>query len=372
MTAPSSTSSRNAFGFDPLAFLLIVFLAVWGIFSIASATRPDAGAVAATFSDANKQIVFVVLGLLALIGVALVPFRWFLHLQNWIYGVNLVFLLAVLKLAPKINGARSWIEVGPIRIQPSEFAKFAILVCLAAYWTRRQEKSEDLRALLGSLLYVAPALGLVLLQPDFGTAMAIVTIWLGVTFFAGARWTHLLAICVIGSLLFAGVWRGGVLQKHQKERLAVFLNPELDKQGAGYQLEQAQIAIGAGGATGAGYGKGLQNRAHYVPENQTDFIFTVVAEEQGFLGALVLIVCYVALLSRIAGLAGAADNYFGALLCGGFAALLAFHCLVNIGMNLRMMPVTGVPLPYFSYGGSSFLSFCLCAGVCQSVGLHRR
>ena len=358
--------------FDWVLAFLVVVLALWGAASVFSATRGEPAAA----GDAAKQVAFIVLGLVAMGAIALSRYRSFVHAQGWLYIGTLLMLALVLVLprsvAPLINGAKSWIRLGPISLQVSEFAKFALLVCLAAFWARRQKEARNGRTLLLSLAYLLPPLLLVLKQPDFGTAMAILSIWLGVSFFAGARALHLLLTIGIGAALFVGAWNGGVLKPHQKERLAVFLNPDTNLRGGGYQLNQAQIAIGGGQVTGQGFGKGLQNRAHYVPENQTDFVFTVVAEEWGFLGGALLLLMYLALLWRTAKLAGEGDSYFGTLLCGGFSALLAFHCLINIGMTMRLMPVTGVPLPFFSYGGSSFLAFSLGAGACLSVSARRR
>jgi len=296
--------------------------------------------------------------------------------QAAIYFANLALLTLLLilphSMSPVIKGARSWIRLGPVSLQPSEFSKFAVLVCLSAFWARRQKEAGSFKTLLLSLLYLAPVVLLVMKQPDFGTTMATISIWLGVAFFAGARWTHLLATIGIGIALFMGAWHGGILQEHQKQRLSVFLNPSTDKKKSGYQLNQAQIAIGGGQITGQGFGRGLQNNAHYVPENHTDFVFTVVAEEWGFFGGALLIGLFLLLLSRTLKIAGEGDSYFGSILCGGFSALLAFHCLINIGMTMRLMPVTGVPLPFFSYGGSSFLSFSLGIGACLSVSARRR
>lgn len=365
-------SGKQHGGFDWVLSLLIVVISLWGVASVYSATRGEAGAM----GDSSKQAVFVVIGLAAMVGVAFARYRSLVHFQYPLYLGTLIMLGIVLvlphSLAPVINGAKSWIRLGPISLQVSEFAKFGLLVCLSAFWARRQKDARNGRTLLLSLLYVAPPLLLVLKQPDFGTAIAILSIWLGVAFFAGARATHLLAAIFIGGALFMGAWNGGVLKPHQKERLAVFLNPDTNLRGGGYQLNQAQIAIGGGQITGQGFTKGLQNRAHYVPENQTDFVFTVVAEELGFMGGSLLLVLYLTLLWRTARLAGEGDSYFGTLLCGGFSALLAFHCLINIGMTMRLMPVTGVPLPFFSYGGSSFLAFSLGAGTCLSVSARRR
>ena len=392
VSAPFSDSPSRAslFGLDWPLFLVAIFLAVWGVFTIVSATKPAIvapqrvlPALSASISsrpppapsripDSTKQIAFVALGIAAMIGVALLDYRWLMHVQGWIYGLNIAILLLVLLIGREVNGAKSWIVVGPISLQMAEFSKIAVLLCLAAFLARKQEKIGELKTVLLSLLYIAPPLLLILKQPDFGTMLATLSIWFGTLFFGGARLKHLGAVALVGILLFAGAWKVGVLKPHQTARLASFLDPDAAPEVGGYQLRQSLIAIGGGQVTGQGYGQGMQNQARYVPENQTDFIFTVVAEELGFAGGATLILTYLFLLFRTVGLASTSENYFGVLLCGGFSALLAFHCIINLGMTMRVMPITGVPLPFFSYGGSSFLAFSLGLGLLQSVSVRCR
>ena len=391
ISAPFSPSPGRAslFGLDWPLLLVSILLAVWGVFTIVSATRPAivapqrASAAAISISsrpvpkssripDGTKQIAFVVLGVAAIVGLAFLDYRWLMHVQGSIYAFNIAILLLVLVIGREINGAKSWIVLGPISLQMSEFSKIAVLICLGAFLARKQEKIGELKTVLLSLLYIAPPLLLILRQPDFGTMLATLSIWFGMLFFGGARLKHLGAVVLCGVLLFAGAWQGGVLKPHQTARLASFLDPDAAPEVGGYQLRQSLIAIGAGQVTGQGYGNGMQNQARYVPENQTDFIFTVVAEELGFAGGATLILCYGFLLFRTVGLASTSENYFGVLLCGGFSALLAFHCIINLGMTMRIMPITGVPLPFFSYGGSSFLAFSLGVGLLQSVSVRCR
>lgn len=330
------------------------------------------------FSDAFKQMLWIVLGVLALFGLARSNYQWMIHLQLWVYLGNLALLLFVLvaphSLAPTINGAKSWIRLGPLALQPGELCKFAVLISMAAFLARRQDHIQKFHVLILSLLYLVPPMLLIAKEPDLGTMLAVMSIWFGMLFFGGAKMTHLIGLLLAGLLLFGAAWKFDILKVHQRERLAVFLdqNPSPEAmQAGGYQIKQSQIAIGSGGITGEGWGRGMQNRAGYVPENTTDFIFTVTAEEFGFVGAGILILLYLLLLLRCAGVALATDNYFGALLAGGFTALMAFHCIVNLGMTMRVMPITGVPLPFFSYGGSSYLTFAVCMGLLQSVVLRR-
>jgi rod shape determining protein RodA len=324
-----------------------------------------------------KQGVYILLGAVAMLLLAFADYQFLMHLQMPVYLGNLLLLGLVLVpgIGKFVNGARSWIPVGPFLLQPAEFCKVAVIICLAAWVCRRQDKMRKMSTLLWSLAYIAPPLLLVLKQPDFGTTLAITSIWFGMMFFGGARLKHLAIIALAGILFFGAAWRFGVLKPHQKERLSVFLtrNPTRSQmREGGYQIEQSQVAIGAGQISGQGYGRGMQNRAKYVPENTTDFIFTVVAEELGFIGGAVLLLCYLGLLLRAASTAISTDNYFGVLIAGGFTALVAFHCIVNLGMTMRVMPITGVPLPFFSYGGSSYLAFSMCAGLVQSIARSRR
>ena len=375
--AASDSGARfRVAGFDWISLGLIVFLAIWGVLTVYSATQIRPDEAAPRLSEATKQIVFVVVGISAMIGISLANFRWLMHLQTPLYLLNMAALLGILflptSLAPTINGAKSWIVLGPVSLQIAEFSKFALLLCLSAFITRRQREITNFKTVALSLLYLLPPLLLILKQPDFGTSMATLSIWFGVLFFGGARLRHLGLILGLGLALFTGAYYANILKPHQVGRLVSFFQPEMASSAERYQLEQSLVAIGGGQVTGQGFGNGMQNRARYVPENDTDFIFTVVAEEWGFVGGALLIGCFGILLFRTATAALSTDNYFGILICGGFTALLLFHCVVNIGMTMKVMPITGVPLPFFSKGGSSFLAFSLCAGLLQSVHRHRR
>ncbi len=392
---------------------LVLSISIWSCLTISSATRTrDEGfsgrpttAIAATsssavtqvengaqstlgssrgsqssgISDVTKQLIWIMVGLSLLLALAFMDYQLLMHLQGWIYLLNIFSLLLVLALpdsiAPTINGAQSWIRLGPFALQPSEFAKFALIVSLAGFLAKRQERVREFPTLMYSLLFLAPPLLLILKQPDFGTSLAVLSIWFGMLFFGGARLWHLALVVIVGASAFGYAWKTDKLKPHQKARLAVFLNnnptTKIDRD-AGYQIKQSQIAIGSGQLAGQGWGQGMQNQAHYVPENTTDFIFTVVAEELGFVGASLLVLAYLGLLLRTCFIAMTTDNYFGALMAGGFTALLAFHTIVNLGMTMRVMPITGVPLPFFSYGGSSYLSFALCMGLLQSIVIRQK
>jgi rod shape determining protein RodA len=403
-TAPSFGRS-NWRDLDWLMLALVLVLSVWSCFTILSATRPaeetfgartaataspaaaaNSSAAVSTLeslrstrtarsSDVTKQAIWIALGLCAIALLITVDFQFLMHMQFWIYVASFASLLLVLAIGKEVNGAKSWITLGPFLLQPSEFTKVATIVTLAAFLCRRQERIRDASTLLWSLAYLGPLLFLILKQPDFGTMLSVLSIWFGMLFFGGARLWHLGLTLLIGVLMFGAAWRMNVLKPHQKERLAVFLQTDGTSRAnkrEGYHIKQSQIAIGAGQITGQGWGQGMQNRAGYVPEKTTDFIFAVVAEELGFVGAGVLLVLYLIFLSRSAMLAMTSDNYFGVLIAGGFTALIGFHTIVNLGMTMRVMPITGVPLPFFSYGGSSYLAFSMCVGLLQSIALRRR
>ena len=406
-SSPAVASWRN---FDWILLALVLTLSLWGCATVFSASRsnPDlwsrqsvpaasatgdgANATSSTRSngssiksvggwrsDAGKQIISIVVGLLAMLLVLRLDYQLLMPLQGWIYAGNCALLALLIflpsNLAPKINGAKSWIHLGSFTVQPSEFCKFAVIVTLAAWLCRRQPRIGEWKIVLQSLLYLALPILLIMRQPDFGTTLSILAIWFGMMFFGGARWQHLLTIVTVGVVVFGAAWQGGVLKEHQKERLAVFLdtNPNSQSQrDAGYQVNQSQIAIGGGGLTGQGFGQGIQSHGGRMPENTTDFVFTVVAEELGFVGASILLMLYLGLLLRSANLAMTTDNYFGVLIAGGFTALIGFHAIVNLGMTMRVMPITGVPLPFFSYGGSSYIAFMLCIGLLQNIALRSR
>lgn len=398
-SAAASERARSSWrDLDWVMMAVVIVISIWGCFTIYSATMPrDEVAVARTvpgdelastqqattvenpkISDTTKQIAWVVLGVLVMFAVAMTNYQWLVHLQFGLYTLNLAFLVLLLvlpaSLVPVINGAKSWIRLGPLALQPAEFCKFAVIVSLAAFLARRQEKIRELSVFGWSLLYLAPALLLILKQPDLGTTLAVLAIWFGMMYFGGARLLHLAGVACLGVLLLGAAWQTGVLKPHQKDRLAVFLERDsasLAKR-EGYQIKQSEIAIGSGQLTGQGYGQGRQNRSRYVPENKTDFIFTVVAEELGFIGAAGLLFLYLILLLRTAAAAASTDNYFGVLIAGGFTALLAFHTVQNIGMTMRVLPITGVPLPFFSYGGSAYLAFSMCIGLVQSVVIRAK
>ena len=349
--------------------VLALATAAIGVVMVYSATRgpaTDLRPAETLFLGRQARLVGVGAGSMALAA-------WFGHRRlqrmSWlIYGVMLGVLVAVLAVGTEVKGSRSWFQFGSTQLQPSELGKVALIVVLAA-WLGRTETPSGLRVLVAVLLVAGPV-GLIVLQPDLGTVLVYGAIAAGMAFVAGIKGRHLL---ILGLLLVSGVaavLQSEVLEDYQVRRLLVFVDDETDT-AASYNLEQAEVAIGNGGLTGRGLFKGTQNNSALVPEQQTDFIFTVVAEETGFVGGALLLGLIGLLLLRVLRIGQMADDRFGLLLSAGVFSMLAFQVFQSVGMSTGIMPITGIPFPLVSYGGSSMLTNCLALGLVQSVHMRR-
>jgi len=323
----------------------------------------------------RRQLLSLAVGLAGMVAVTLVDYRRLQAYAGAVLGAVVLALAAVLTpLGATANGAQSWFGFGSYQVQPSELAKVGVIVALAAAVGGRagSERSEWRR-----LLLALGVVGLVsvelLLQPDFGTFMVFVAVLLGVLLVGGVPLRWLLVLVLVGSLGVAGMFRLNLLKEYQKERLTAFVNPSADTGGRGYtyNYRQALIAIGSGGLTGKGYLRGTQTNLSYVPEQRTDFIFTVIGEELGFAGGAVLLLLFAVLLWRGLRIAALARDPFGCLLATGAVTMFAFQAFVNIGMTIGIMPITGIPLPFVSYGGSSLISSFLAVGLLENVHMRR-
>ncbi|MEW5761622.1 MAG: rod shape-determining protein RodA [Bacillota bacterium] len=361
-----------------LAVAVVLFL---GLLTIASATHATGGAGAGTYSFyyVKMQLVWVGLGLVCLTALLLWRYEELPRFSRLLYAVNLVLLAAVLVAGREALGAQRWIQIGPFSFQPSEFAKLLMIVTLADFLARREGRLKRFRDLLPAFAYVGVPMLLILKQPDLGTSLVFLAITFGMLFMAGAR-PALLALLGGGGALAAGLWIWAALtygvwiplKDYQLTRLTIFLDPWQDWQGAGYHMIQSQIAIGSGGPFGRGLFNGTQNQYNFLPEQHTDFIFSAFAEEWGFIGALVLLFFFFVILYRALRIALHAKDTFGTLLATGIASMLVFHILVNIGMTVGIMPVTGIPLPFFSYGGSAMLTNMASLGLLLNIWIRRR
>jgi len=342
-------------------------LSLYGIIVIKSATLHLPGAQ----SDVKHQIAYLIFGAVAMIVLTFVDYHLWQKLAWPLYAVNVAMLALVALVGHSALGAQRWISVGPIVFQPSEPAKLLTTLCVAAILANPKRSFTRLRDLIFPIAAVAIPVALVIKQPDLGTALVLVVIFSAMLFFALPNFAHFLAY---GAGLAAGAFAltsSPLLKGYQRQRLLAFLNPKHDPQGAGWSLIQAKIAVGSGELAGKGLYQGTQTQLGFVPTHETDFIFTVVGEELGFLGALALLGLYALALGAGMAVIVTARDKFGLFVAAGIVAMLAFHILVNVGMTIGIMPITGIPLPFISYGGSSLVTCLMAVGVMLNIHLQR-
>lgn len=348
----------------PLLIITLVVCAM-GILQIFSATRDT------VWENAWwKQVLFVLLGLFIMWIVSMIDYHTLLSQAFVFYILSLASLVLVLVIGRQAFGSRRWIALPGFHLQISEFVKTVLILLVARYLTELRSDRVEGRDLLKLGGLVAVPMLLVMKQPDLGTALCYLPILAIGVLLAGLRWQYVAAIAVILVLILPVGWRF-VLKDYQKARLVTFLDPGEDPRGSGYQVIQSKIAVGAGGMWGKGVTRGSQTQLRFLPVPHTDFIFSAFAEEHGFVGVVVLLGLYFLLLMQIVQNAQMSPDRAGMYICMGVCALLLFHVLVNIGMVVGRMPVTGIPLPLMSYGGSNILSFFVLLGLVNSVRLWR-
>ncbi len=322
----------------------------------------------------KRHLLNLAIGLLLGLATMLFDYRTLRAYAPFVYVASLIGLVAVLAVGTSVNGAQAWIQLpGGFSIQPSEFMKVALAVGLAMLLAERRdgETEPQLRDVGFALLIAAIPIALVMLQPDLGTAVVMGMIVLGILAVAGTRLSWLIALLVLGVVGALLAIQIGVLDQYQVDRLLAFTNTDFDPQGVGYNTNQAFITIGSGGIFGVGIFEGTQTGGGFVPEQQTDFIFTVVGEELGFVGSAGLIVLFGVLLWRAIRIAMRAEDLFGTLMATGIVCWFTFQMFQNIGMAVGIMPVTGVPLPFVSYGGTSMFANWMAIGLLENVHLRR-
>lgn len=320
----------------------------------------------------TRQVLAAAIGVACLVGVCLFDYRLYRAWAAVAYAGTLVLLVLVLVGGAEINGAQAWIVLGPVQFQPSEMAKVTLIVMLAAHFHDFREEALGLRALLEALAFAAFPMVLILLQPDFGTFIVFVVITFGVLLLARVRVLHIVVLVLIGVVAIVAALQLNIVRDYQVDRLTAFLDPEsADPRGSAYNVTQAQIAVGSGQLVGQGLFAGSQNNSRFVPENQTDFIFTVVGEETGFLGSVVMLALFAVLLWRAVRIAALSRDTFGTLIAAGVIVVFAFQLFINVGMAIGIMPVTGLPLPFISYGGTSLIASLAMVGLLQNVHMRR-
>jgi len=355
-----------------------LMVSVIGVVMVYTATR---GPLLAQGDDPKtflkKQGLFVVLGVVTMLVVAVFDYRRLEPLATVLYWLIALALVGVFVVGSSAQGAARWFSLGPLQLQPSEFAVLALILAVASYCARREEEGLAWRDVFRLLIMAGIPIVLVLLQPDLGTAMIMVIVLLVMLAVAGLP-IRILVMLLIGTLLVALVAvEGGLLHHYQIARLTTFLNPNNKStnpyvQSAIYNLQEAKNAIGSGGLLGSGIGHGAQTNLGYVPEQQTDFIFTAVGEQLGFVGAVGLLSLLGVIAWRVLHAAVVSRDIFGRLVCAGLFAFIAFSVFQNAGMTMGIMPITGIPLPFVSYGGTAVLVFFSAVGLALSVGARRR
>ncbi len=303
--------------------------------------------------------------------LSMVNYQVLLENVPWMYGDAIVSLVAVLVFGRKYLGARRWILMpGGSHFQPSEWVKLILILAIAKYFADYNERELPFRELVKAGMIVGVPMLLVLKQPDLGTALTYVPVAIMGLFLGGMRAKHALILLLIAGILMPAVWHFG-LKPYQKERLTSFMAPEADAKGSGYQVIQSLVAVGSGGLWGKGATKGTQTQGQFLPVPHTDFIFAAWSEEHGFVGATFVLLLYFMMLMRLISNAQTAPDRAGTFIVMGVVAVLTFHVLVNVGMVVGFMPVTGIPLPLMSYGGSSVLFTFLALGIVMNVRMRR-
>ena len=357
-------------GFDYLTCILTVILIGFGVITIYSATySPEAGTWMTDFC--RRQLIWV--GIASGLGAILFIFHYniFYQLAYPLYGIGIILLIAVEVAGSTHMGATRWLSLGGVNVQPSEFAKITVILALARYLSdRRLPPPYNLKELIPPAVIIALPTLLILKQPDLGTAMLIILISGVIIFIAGITRGTLVTISITAISTAIIGWQ--FLHDYQRQRILTFLDPEKDPLGSGYHIAQSKIAIGAGKLFGKGFLKGTQNSLHFLPEQHTDFIFAAYAEQWGFLGVLILLALYFAFLLRAIHIATEARDSFGSYLATGIAAIFFWQVTINIGMVSGLMPVVGIPLPLFSYGGTSMLTSMILISILLNIHYRRK
>ena len=319
----------------------------------------------------DSQITYTILGMIVVVILASIDYRLLGVLQPYIYAF-LIFALLLVAVVGQIGdaGAQRWLDVG-IPVQPSEIGKMLIIIALGQHLTKQYEKLDKFSTVIVSLIYLSVPATLIFLQPNLGNVIAFSVIWFSMIWGAGLRLHHLAILGIAGVMMMPVLWLN--MQDYQRERIATFLNPESEENAAAqFNRDQALISIGSGGLTGKGYTNGSQTQGRFLRVRHTDFIFSVIAEETGFMGAAAILTLMTVVVWRILDIATKARDELGALICYGVAGIITFQTTVSIGMNLSILPVTGLTLPFVSSGGSSLLTLLFGIGLVQSVALRNK
>lgn len=353
----------------PIIWVMLAIISI-GLLSVYSALYPQIRANP-THNLFIKQLVWLSVGFAVLFCCLLLDYQQLKAASIWIYLLGLLLLVAVLVIGKEVNGAKRWLEVAGFQFQPSEFMKVAIILQLANYFSSQDiTVFPSLRRMLLPALMCAVPMALILVEPDLGSAISFAAVAATMFFFMGIRWRYIVTSLVVLVPLIFPVWEK-VLKPYQKRRILILIRPDLDPLGAGYHIRQSKIAIGSGMFWGKGFLNGTQNKLHFLPEKHTDFIFSVWAEEWGFIGCAGLLVLFALLILLSLRVARRSKDRYGSLLVVGMTALILWQVIINIGMVIGLLPVVGITLPFVSYGGSSLIALCIAIGLIENVSMRR-
>lgn len=352
--------------FDFWLFGAVLFLSIFGSLMIDSAI---AGSEALAES-ASRQSIFLTFGMILMLIVTAIDYHYWSSLARFMYIFAMISLVIIYIVGQARFGSARWLDTGVILIQPSEIVKILMIMVLADYFAKNQDKPHDFRWIIQSLILTLGVVVWILLQPNLSTSIVILVVWFSLLWICGLPLKYLLILVVLGLVLVVAAFP--LLEVYQRDRIVNFLFPDPEaRHGESYNVEQALITIGSGGWFGQGYGQGTQVQFRFLKVRHTDFIFSAVAEEFGFMGALFIIGLLIFIIWRCIEAGNYASDLFGSLIAYGYAIMLFFQAAVNIGVNLNVVPVSGLPLPFISYGGSSLLSSVIGVGLVESVNLRR-
>ena len=353
--------------FDKLLLVAMFLIFAIGVATIYSATKARGLPIAESFFF--KQLTWMGIGIVLLVLTVSISYQRFIDIAYVLYGVNVALLAMVLVLGHARLGAQRWFSIAGFAFQPSEFIKLSLILVLSNYVAAKKDSMREFKNFLIPLgLLIIPFI-LVLLQPDLGTALLLVPIFLAIMIVAGAKLRYLGGMILLGLAGLPVFWH--FLRDYQRQRLMVFVNPNIDPLGAGYTIIQSKIAVGSGGLWGKGWLNGTQNQLNFLPERHTDFIFSVIGEEWGFLGAVVLVLIYFFIVKRAFNIASLTSDLYGKTIASGIGVMIGLQVVINIAMTIGLMPVVGIPLPLVSYGGSSLIATVIAIGLLLNVGIRR-
>jgi rod shape determining protein RodA len=352
-------------GIDWILFFSIVPIVFFGLITMYS------------FVDSNqlftKQLTWFLASVFVFVVLSSIDFKFLRRTESIVslYLLSIFLLLTLFIIGKAVKGSQSWFDFGIFSFQPVDLAKLILVLTLAKYFSRRHIEIRNVRHIIISGIYALIFFILVALQPDFGSSIIIFLIWFGMVMVSGISKKHLIAVSLTGIIVFATLW-GFAFKDYQKDRILTFINPLHDIRGAGYNAYQSMITVGSGEFFGKGIGYGTQSRLKFLPEYQTDFIFAAFAEEWGFVGVLILFICYGVLISRILSVAKKGATNFETLFAIGFSILIMSHFIIHVGMNVGLLPVTGLNMPFMSYGGTNLLVLFIGVGILMSMRKYSR